>query len=112
MKQLFPISIRTKVFEMLHSGDHKAFEKIVLREFATKDTYYSPPLDVCIYQQAPYTHAILTFYITTPDGKTSHGYAKCNPGDEWDSYLGKHIAVVRAARNLFRELQQELVEMN
>jgi len=103
------VSLRTKVYEWLHTGDHKAFEQLVLQEFQNDGLPSYAQMDICVYQQTPYTHAILDAGITTL-GITGHGYAKCNPGDEWNSDLGAQIAVVRAARNLFRELQLQEID--
>jgi len=98
------VSLRTIVFEMLHKGDHKAFEAMVLEEYQNDGAPLYPPMDICVYQQAPYTHCILDAGISA-FGETGHGYAKCSPCDQWDADLGARIAVIRAARNLFRKMQ-------
>ena len=81
---------------------HKRLEKYVLDAYLSGK--YQSGLDIVVYQQQPYTHAIIE--TGTLAGGFWHGYAKCNPSDEWNSILGEQIAIVRAARNMFRSWQE------
>ena len=58
-------------------------------------------IDICVYQQRPYTHSIVTYLPTL---ETGHGFTKCKWPDPWDEEFGKELAVKKAARNLARIL--------
>ena len=79
---------------------NKEFEKMILQEYLKEEPPFNAALDICVYQQRPYTHAIAV-YKTLWSG---HGYSKCNPIDEWDEDLGALIAVKRAARDLYQRM--------
>ena len=79
---------------------NKEFEKMILQEYLKEEPPFNAELDICVYQQRPYTHAIVV-YKTLWSG---HGYSKCNPIDEWDEDLGALIAVKRAARDLYQRM--------
>ena len=92
--------------QLLNHDKHKEFEQMILTEYQA-DSASFPSIDICVYQQRPYTHAIIDIGFIGPlCAPIGHGYAKCNPRDEWNEDIGAQIAVIRAARRLFRKLLQ------
>ena len=78
----------------------KSLEKEILDEYLKDGPPYDSNTDICVYQQCPWTHAIVTYQ--KPD--SGHGYSKCNWPDTWDAEFGALLAVKRAARRLARKM--------
>lgn len=89
------------------NGNHKAFEEDILDLYDNTDTPMPEGVDICVYQKKPYTHAILD--LSGIFGYVESGYAKWDNTGEWDEEFGARMCVKRAARDIFRTLQEKVV---
>lgn len=94
--------------EWLNAGNHKAFEEDIVQMYENIELPLPSEMDICVFQQNPYTHAILDLGAFSM-GTSGHGYAKWDHTGKWDPEFGAKTAVKRAARRLFRQLQERVI---
>lgn len=94
--------------EWLNTGNHKAFEQDILEMYLALDVPLPDDVEITVFQQKPYTHTVL-YLGSFSLGKSGHGYAKWDNTGEWSEEEGAKITVRRAARRLFRSLQERIL---